>query len=526
LSQKETDQQIKTEIDEYLYIHEQRRRVLPRAVIVGLLAGTVTASFRATSAYLDTFRLSMIDWSYQFSYGWIFPVAFGAIVTAVAVALVRAYAPEAAGGGIAHLEGVLRRYRELRWRRVLPIKFISGTLSIGAGLALGPEGPNVQMGGAVGVIVSEFLKVSTRERLILVAAGAGAGLAAAFNAPLAGFLFVLEELQRDFRRGVFGAALIAAAVADIVARSFAGQLPIFVIPSYPTPSLLTLPLFVILGVVMGLLGVLYNRTMIWTLNLFGRAKGTQILWVAAATGGIIGWIGWYEPRLGGTGHALTESVLMGEIALAVVPFWFLLRFIMSMTSTSTGTAGGIFAPMLVLGALAGMGVGQVLHLLLPTVVTQPEIFAVVGMSAYFAAIVRTPLTGIILIVEMTGNYEQLLPLLTASLCAYLVAEHLHDLPLYERLLRRELAKSGIEAHPQQPMVVEMMVQPESPFAGKMVRELGLPAGCILVACQDEHHSQIPTASTRLTPHMRVTAMISPGADNSLVALRDGCEAHA
>jgi CIC family chloride channel protein len=198
---------------------------------------------------------------------------------------------------------------------------------------------------------------------------------------------------------------------------------------------------------------------------------------------------------------------------------------MTMTSYSTGAAGGIFAPLLVLGALVGLGVGQILHILAPTIVTQPEVFAVVGMAAYFAAIVRAPLTGVILIVEMTGNYWQLLPLMTASFCAYLVAEHLRDLPIYERLLERDLSQSGIEASTEQPMVVEMEVQPESPFEGKMVRELGLPAGCILVACRDEHHSQIPTANTRLAPHMRITAMIAAGADNSLIALRDGCESH-
>jgi CIC family chloride channel protein len=147
------------------------------------------------------------------------------------------------------------------------------------------------------------------------------------------------------------------------------------------------------------------------------------------------------------------------------------------------------------------------------------------MAAYFAAIVRAPLTGIVLILEMTGNYWQLLPLMTACFCAYLVAEHLQDIPIYERLLERDLRRSGIQTDVEQPMVVEVEVQPGSPFAGKTVRELGLPAGCILVACRSEHHSFIPTAATRITPYMRLTAMIAPDADNSLIALRDGCEAH-
>ena len=524
-AQKQTQKQIASEIDEYLYVHEQRRRILPRAVLVGLLAGFVAIAFRAALAFMDNTRLSLLEWAHQFTYGWIFPILFGAVATVLAVYLVRTYAPETSGSGIPHLEAVLRRYREMQWRRILPVKFVSGVLAIGGGLALGREGPTVQMGGSVGAIVSEFFKVSTRERYALIAAGAGAGLAAAFNAPLAGFIFVLEELQRDFRRGVFAAALVAAAIADIVARSFSGQLPVFAVPSYPAPSLLTLPIFVVLGLIAGLLGVLFNRTLNASLNIFARIPANRALLAAGAVGGAIGLIGWFSPEAMGGGHRLTEAMLVGEVAVLSIPIWFGLRFLMTMASYSTGASGGIFAPLLALGALIGLAVGQVAHLLFPSIITQPEVFAVVGMAAYFAAIVRAPLTGVILIIEMTGNYWQLLPLMTACFCAYLVAENLRDLPIYERLLERDLSHSGIEASPQQPMVVEMEVQPESPFAGKLVRELGLPTGCILVACRDQHHSQIPTANTRLTPHMRVTAMIEPGSDNSLVALRDGCEAH-
>lgn len=524
LSQRQTEKQIESEIDEYLYMHEVRRRILPRAALVGLLAGLVAIAFRAALAIMEIVRLELIEWAHQFSFGWLFLIAFGALAALVAVALVRNIEPAASGSGIPHLEAVLRRYREMNWRRILPVKFLGGAIAIGGGLALGREGPTVQMGGAVGAAVSEFLKVSTRERLTLIASGAGAGLAAAFNAPLAGFIFVLEELQRDFRRGVFAAALVAAAVADILARSVSGQLPVFAVPSYPAPPLTTLPIFVLLGIVTGLLGVLFNRTLILTLDLFARVRPSLILWAAALVGGVIGLVGWFVPEAPGGGHNLTERILVGEMALTAIPLWFMLRFVMTMASHSTGAPGGIFAPMLVLGALIGLGIGQTMHLLMPTIVTQPEVFAVVGMAAYFAAIVRAPLTGVVLITEMTGNYWQLLHLMTACFCAYLVAEHLRDLPIYERLLERDLSRSGIEIRPEQPMVVEVVVEPGSPFAGKQVRELGLPAGCILVSCRDGHHNEIPTANTRLLPHMRVTAMIAPGADNSLIALRDGCEA--
>jgi chloride channel protein, CIC family len=518
------DTQAQSEVNEYLYVHDQRRRMLPRAALVGLLAGAMAVAFRAALAGGELARNQLVAWAGQYMLGWIFPVLFGVGGATASVYLVRRFAPEATGSGIPHLEAVLRRYREMRWQAVLPVKFVGGTLAIGGGLALGREGPTVQMGGAVGAAVAEFLKATTRERLTLIAAGAGAGLAAAFNAPLAGLVFVLEELQRDFRRGVFAAALIAAAVADVVARSVSGQLPVFAVPSYPVPPLTALPLFVLLGVVAGVLGVFFNRSLIVTLDWFGRQPSAMRLPLAAMVGAAAGLIAWFAPLGAGGGHHLAETILVGEIALSAIPLWFAARFLLTMTSYGTGAPGGIFAPLLVLGALIGSAVGQIAHLLLPNVVARPEIFAVVGMAAYFAAIVRAPLTGVVLILEMTGNYWQLLPLITACFSAYLVADSLRDLPIYERLLERDLVRTGIDPLPDKPIVVELEVNPGAPFEGKLVRELGLPSGCILVQCRLDQHEWLPTATTRLAAHMRITAMISRRTENCLTLLRDGCEA--
>src|SRR5262249_11094369 len=158
---------------------------------------------------------SLISWAQQYPlFGFLFPMLFGITGAVLSVYLVRRYSSESAGSGIPHLEAVLHRYREMEGKHILPVKFLGGTLAIGSGMALGREGPTVQMGGAVGDIVSRWLKLTTQERFTLIAAGAGAGLAAAFNAPLAGVMFVLEEVQRDFRPVVFGAAFIAAAMSN------------------------------------------------------------------------------------------------------------------------------------------------------------------------------------------------------------------------------------------------------------------------------------------------------------------------
>lgn len=517
--------EVRSEIAEHLKMRQQRRRLFPKAALVGLLAGLLAISFRAILSAGDSLRNALLTWAHHYPFlGWIFPVLFSALAALVSVLLVRHIAPEASGSGIPHLEAVLHRYRELHWKRLLPVKFFGGALALSSGLALGREGPTVQMGGSIGAAVSEWLKVGSRDRATLIAAGAGAGLAAAFNAPLAGLIFVLEEVQKDFRPAVFGSAFVAAAMADIVARFASGQLPVFTVPSYPVPALSALPAFALLGILAGVLGVIYNRSLIGTLNLFARIPGRFILPATALVGAVVGMVAWFSPEMVGGGHGLAETFLAGNGALAVIPFWFLLRFVLSMASYGTGAPGGIFAPLLVLGALLGLGVGEATHLLYPEAVPVPAIFAVVGMAAYFTAIVRAPLTGVVLIVEMTGNYAQMLPLLVACFFAYIVPEIAGELPIYENLLERDLLRGGAHPDSKEPVVLEVEVEPGSPFDGKRVRDLGLPPGCILIRCQEGSREWVPMATTTLEAHTRITVVISPEAKGGSAAVRNGCEA--
>ena len=522
---EEKSMSARSEIQEYLDIRQQRRWIFPRAALVGAGAGLIALGFRAALTGADALRNSLISWAQRMPlWGWVFPILFCALGAGISVALTRRFAPDAAGSGIPHLEAVLHRYRKLDWKRILPVKFIGGVISIGSGLALGREGPTVQMGGAVGDAISDWLKVSPRERLTLISAGAGAGLAAAFNAPLSGLIFVLEEVRRDFQPIVFGAVFIAAAIADIVTRIGAGQFPYFTVPSYPMPPLTSLPIFAVLGVIAGLFGVLFNRGLLTAIGLYARLPNRYVTPAAAITGGVIGLVGWFSPLMLGSGHTLVESTLQGDLLLAAIPLIIVIRFLLTTTSYGTGAPGGIFAPLLVLGALIGLATGQIAHTLAPGVVPVPAVFAVVGMAAYFAAIVRAPLTGIMLIIEMTGNYSQMLPLLVACFCAYAVAEFLRDLPIYEALLERGLKRGGNKLLLEKPMVVDFTVQMDAPFVGVEVRSLGLPAGCILVRCSDGKREWVPKANTRLEAHLRITAVVSPEASSGLEILRQGCEA--
>lgn len=491
--------------------------------MVGLGAGLVALAFRVALSGADLLRTNLITWAHSLpAAGWIFPIVFTMLGAVVSVALTRRFAPETSGSGIPHLEAVLHRYRKLHWKRVLPVKFFGGIIAIGSGLALGREGPTVQMGGAVGEAVSRMLKVSEREKLTLISAGAGAGLAAAFNAPLSGLIFVLEEVRRDFQPIMFGAAFLAAVVADIVTRIASGQFPVFSVPSYPTPPLSALPFFAILGIVAGALGVVFNKGLLGTMNLFGKIPTRFFLPAAAIAGGLVGLVGWFWPDLMGSGHTLAESVLKGQVLLAAIPVFFVLRFFMTHISYGSGAPGGIFAPLLVLGALIGLAIGVSVHNFFPAVVPIPAVFAVVGMAAYFTAIVRAPLTGIMLIIEMTGNYSQMLPLLVACFCAYIVAEIFKDLPIYEALLERDLKKGKNFSVLKEPAIVEFHVEPGAAFVGKIVSTLGLPPGCILVRCSDGKREWVPKANTRIEAHMHLTAVISPDANDGITILHDGC----
>ncbi|HSB90606.1 MAG TPA: H(+)/Cl(-) exchange transporter ClcA [Anaerolineales bacterium] len=514
-----------SEIQEYIEISEQRRRVFPRAALVGLGAGLIAAVFRTTLAGMDALRNSLIARAHDFpAWAWILPVLFSAAGATASVVLVRRFAPETAGSGVPHLKAVLHRFRTLTWKRVLPVKFLAGASAIGGGLALGREGPTVQMGGAIGDAIAGWLKGSPRERRTLIAAGAGAGLAAAFNAPLSGLIFVLEEVRRDFHPMVFGAAFIAAVVADIPSRLISGAFPVFTVPNYPTPPLSSLPGFAVLGIGAGLLGIAFNKSLLGTLDLFARLRGSWAIAIPAGVGGLVGLVAWFNPLLVGSGHSLAEQVLAGKLMLSALPVLFVMRFGLTTSSYGTGASGGIFAPLLVLGALLGLTMGQILQAIAPAWVPQPAVFAVVGMAAYFAAIVRAPLTGIMLIVEMTGSYQQMLPLLVSCFFAYAVAELLKDLPIYEALLERDLVQDGLAIHLREPVVADFEVHQGAAFEGMEVWQLGLPQGCVLVRCVEAGREQIPTAHTRLEAHMRITAVVAPEAEEAIRILREGCKA--
>ncbi len=190
---------------------------------------------------------------------------------------------------------------------------------------------------------------------------------------------------------------------------------------------------------------------------------------------LVGLIGWFAPAAVGGGHELLEAVFAGQVVLSAIPLWFGLRFGLTMISYGCGAPGGIFAPLLVLGALLGVGVSHVTHMVMPEAFLDPEVFAVVGMAAYFAAIVRAPLTGIVLIIEMTNTYEPILPLFVACFSAYAIADALGDLPIYEALLERDVRRDPTTPALDGTLILELSLQANSAFVGEARARVGAPA---------------------------------------------------
>ena len=304
------------------------------------------------------------------------------------------------------------------------------------------------MGASLAHLVGAVFGRSWPDCRVLVAAGAGAGLGTAFNAPIAGAVFVLEELVQRFEHRIAIAALAASASALGVARVLLGDAPDFHVSMLGHADAGTRTLYFAFGAFAGLLAVAYNRVLLATLATARRLIPAPLELRAGLVGAAVGILGWFAPDLIGGGDAITQSVLAGSASLAALPAFFLIRFALGAVSYAAGTPGGLFAPMLVLGAQFGFLSGGVCRTLLPYLDVQPEGFAIVGMAAFFAGVVRAPITGIVLATEMTGNVSMLLPMLCACAVAMLVPTLLRDPPIYESLRERALpvdkpvAKSG------------------------------------------------------------------------------------
>lgn len=419
-------------------------RLLLEGLALGLGAGISISIFRYLLAGSEilrpviyhNLREAMADGQWQ----WLALYIISFIIIAYLLKLIVAREPMCTGSGIPQIKGILQGDMSMRWFSVLWSKIIGGVLAIGAGMSLGREGPSVQIGACVGQGLSQTSRRTGFESRILMTAGAGAGLAAAFNAPLAGVIFGLEEMQKTISPALLLTGITASITAATVTEVVFGMSPVFSM-GYLLPLPLNLfDVLVVAGIVIGLLGRLFNIALAYSLNTYGRLglAGMKKPLVPLALAGILGFV---LPEILGGGNLLVDSLVVTDYTIGFLCLLFVGKFLFTMICFGSGVPGGIFLPMLVLGAAGGAVLAKLLVLagLLPAMYYADII--VFGMAAYFSAVVKSPVTGSILILEMTGSFQHMLALLVVSLTAYVISDLTGGRPVYDELLDRALGKS-------------------------------------------------------------------------------------
>lgn len=419
-------------------------RLLLEGLAVGLGAGISISVFRYLLAGSEilrpviyhNLREALADGQWQ----WLALYILSFIIIAYLLKLIVAREPMCTGSGIPQIKGILQGDMSMGWFSVLWSKIIGGVLAIGAGMSLGREGPSVQIGACVGQGLSQTSRRTRFESRILMTAGAGAGLAAAFNAPLAGVIFGLEEMQKTISPALLLTGITASITAATVTEVVFGMSPVFSM-GYLLPLPLNLfDVLVAAGVVIGLLGRIFNIALAYSLDTYSRLglSGMKKPLVPLALAGILGFV---LPEILGGGNLLVDSLVVTDYTIGFLCILFVGKFLFTMICFGSGVPGGIFLPMLVLGAAGGAVLAKLLVLagLLPAMYYADII--VFGMAAYFSSVVKSPVTGSILILEMTGSFQHMLALLVVSLTAYVISDLTGGRPVYDELLDRALGKS-------------------------------------------------------------------------------------
>ncbi|CAZ98023.1 H(+)/Cl(-) exchange transporter ClcA [Zobellia galactanivorans] len=417
-------------------------KLLLNALLIGVITGLLSSIFRLVLARLSTFRTTFqIGQADQLWQDWFWPMLFTFFGIWFSIFLVKKYAPEAAGSGIQEIEGALDGVRAVRWRKVLPIKFFASIFSLSSGLLLGREGPTVQIGANVGKMVEDVFKQSVEEDNPLISTGAASGLASAFNAPFSGIIFVIEEMNGHFKFNFYSLAalMIGAGSADMVVRFLVGSGPILKTTIFTFEDLSGLWLFVVFGLILSFIGIAFNKLLIEALDFFKKIRINPMV-IALGIAFVITAVGLYSEDMIGSGYSTIANAYNDSFTLKFLLALFVVRFFLSIMSYGSGVPGGIFTPLITLGVISGMLFGGMAQYFFPDVVQDPAIFGVAGMAGIFASTIRAPLTGLALSVEMTANYELILPLIFTAVTASVCTTMLGNAPIYSILLKRILNK--------------------------------------------------------------------------------------
>ena len=396
------------------------------AIVIGALTGlTVVAFILVTERFgMRLYPVGGAPWRRL-----LFPVV-GSLIIGY---LLYRYFPDARGSGVPQTKAALFAHEARITLRTVLGKFFCTSATLASGIPLGREGPSVQVGAGIGSVLGRLLGLRPEQVKKLIPVGAAAAIAAAFNTPLAAVLFSLEEIVGDLNAPVMGAVVLASATAWMVLRASLGNHPLFNVPQYQLISPAEFAVYAVLGVAGGVVSAAFAKLLLGMRARFLRFP-KRTVWLQPVAGGLlVGLMGWFVPQVLGVGYGFVGDALNGRMAFHLMLLLVVLKLFAVTTSYASGNAGGIFGPALFIGAMLGGTVGTVAHHLFPAYTATPGAYALVGMGAVFAGIVRAPMTSVVMIFEMTQDYAVIVPLMIANLVSLFVASRLQHEPIYEAL---------------------------------------------------------------------------------------------
>lgn len=478
--------------------HNFRLRLFAEGILIGIFSGLVICFFRYALHEVEHYR--GIFYQYLTTADWTISAAWFCCLVTLAYVLnkLNQIEPLAAGSGIPQVKGAILGLIKMRWLSILWVKLTAGILGIGAGLSLGREGPSIQLGAVAAQGVSRILKRTRMEERYLMTSGASAGLAAAFNAPLAGVIFALEELHRNFSIVVLLPCMAAAMTATVVSRALFGRASIFEFTDLPLIPINYYGIVVIVALVVGLCGVFFNKGLLgipkfYALPIF--KKPVHKITFALLTAGVLGY---FLPEVLGGGNGLINQISKTPVSLQLLLLFLVGKLLFTLISYGCGVPGGFFLPMLVIGALCGSICSNVLISLGWIDPAYASNIIVIGMAALFSSSVRAPITGTVLIMEMTASYQHLLALSIAAMVAFVVAELCKSKPIYEELLNRTLNNAPAEPKlMEQRNITELAVCSGSPIENKLVKEVHWPPHTLLVDIKRGEEQFVPSGDTKI-----------------------------
>jgi len=402
------------------------------SILIGIFSGLAVVCFRMT--------IDAVHWT-LFGSGLVPPrervVLVPGVVGLVVAFLVVRFFPRVRGSGVNQTKSALYIYDGYIPGNTIIGKFITSALAIGSGQSLGPEDPSLQIGAGLASLVGRRLNLSRDKLRMFAPVGAAAGLAAAFNTPIAAVLFVIEEVIGRWSAGVLGAVVLAAVSSVVVERWFLGAEPLFHAPGYRLESTEELAAYAILGVVAGLAAIVFVKSVQLLRPRIKRLPTWAHYLMPAVAGALIGLIGLHFPQVMGAGYEYMDQAMHDQYTWEVLGILAGLKLLATVLSFSSGTPGGLFAPTLFMGAMVGGAVGGVERLLFPHLTGPLGAYALVGMGALFAGILRAPMTSVFLVLEVSGNYAIILPVIISNALAYLISRSLQRTPIFDLLSRQD-----------------------------------------------------------------------------------------